>query len=265
MGSVYGRLGFNFDTTQFEGADTLTSGVINYLNNSSVDLSDWQIEDLANNTVGGYYENPYNDDIGVLSVFLTGISLYANTEFYGYDNPDVANTMLSAATSAQSSLANFTNHTNNLSGVTRTTDASLYPDLTSALSIGRQMLNLTNKTDAVQNNTPILGSFTSLYVANTFSFYTDTIAQDYITLSNSFSGANSNISNSTMNTIIFDIQSLQTLMDTRLNADIVFYTNSYNIVQEYLTISQFSNLGAVQNSLITLIGTNKLKTDLGTI
>lgn len=265
MGSVYGRLGFNFDTTQFNGADVLSPGVLNYLTSSSINLAEWQIGDLANTTVGGYYENPHNDNIGVLSVFLTGITVYANTELYVYDNPDVANTMLLAATSAQSSLTNFTNHTNNLSGVTRTSNAALYPDLTSALSIGRQMLNITNKTDAVQNNTPVLGSFTSLYVGNTFSLYTDTIAQDYITLSNSFSGANSNISTESMNTIIYDIQSLQNLIDTRVNSDIVFYTNSYQVVQDYQTVSQFSNLGATQNSLIILIGTDKLKTDLGTI
>lgn len=263
MGSVYGRLGFNFDTTQFNGADVLSPGVINYLDSSSINLSEWQINDLANTAVGGYYKNPYNDKITVLSVSLTGIILYANTEFYSYDNPDVANTMLLAATSAQNSLINFTTHTNNISGVTRTSDASLYPDLTSALSIGRQILSITNKTDAVQNNTPVLGNFTSLYIGNTFNLYTDTITKDYITLSNSFSGANSNISTETMNTIIYDIQSLQTLMDTRVNSDIVFYTNSYQIVQDYMTILQFSNLGASQNSLISIIGTDKLKKNLG--
>ena len=260
--SVYDRLGYNFDTTQFNGADVLTPGVLNLLGNTSIGLSQWQINDIANNAVGGYYQNPYNDDLGVLSVFLAGIKVYANTESYGYTNPDVANTMGIVAESAEASLINFTNHTNNISGVTRTTNGTLYPDLNMALSIGRQMLNITNKSDAIQNNTPILGNFTSLYIANTLTYYTNTIVNDYITIQNSISGANSNLSSATMNTIIFDIESFQTLIDTRKNADISFYQNSYAVLNDYQTTSQFSNIGATQNSLITIIGTDKLKTDL---
>lgn len=262
--SVYGRLGFDstFDTTLFNGADTLTSGVLNLLNVTSINLSDWQIQDLSDATVTGYYQNPHNDNIGVISVFLTGINLYANTGYYIYTNPDVANNMSLAASSSLTSLSNFTNHTNNLSGVTRSSDISVYPDLNSGLSIGRQILNITNTTDGVQNNTPILGTFTSLYIGNTLSSFATTMANDYITLSNSFTSNVSNITSSTMNTIISHIQSLQTQIDTRTNSDISFYLNSYEILKEYQTVSQFSNLGATQNSLITLIGTDKLKADL---
>ena len=263
MGSIYGRLGFNFDTANFGGDDILTPGVANYLGNSSINLATWQIDDIASSSVGDYYVNPYNDDLAELSVFITGIATYANTQSYGYDNSDLANNMLLAAASAQSSLSNFTNHTNNLSGVTKSTNLSAYPDLNSALNIGRQVLQLVNKSDGVQNNTPILGNFTSLYIANTISFYTTTIRNDYITLSNSFNGANSNVSNATMNTIISDMQSFSQVVNDRTNSDINFYLNSYEIVNEYITVSQFSNLGATQNNLIDIVGTTKLKNDLG--
>ena len=263
MGSIYGRLGFNFDTANFGGDDILSTGVKNYLSNSSINLSEWQINDIANTNVGGYYQNPYNDNLGEIYVYITGIASYANTSAYGYDNPDVANNMLLAATAGQTSVTNFTNHTNNLSGVTRSSNTAAYPDYTSALNVGRQILQLVNKSDGVQNNTPILGNFTSLYIANTIADYTTTLRNDYITLSNSFSGANSNISNSAMNTIIYDIQSLSTVLDARTNGDITFYTNSVEIVNEYLQVLQFSNLGATQNNLIEKIGTTKLKDDLG--
>lgn len=263
MGSIYARLGFNFDTTNFNGDDTLTPGVQNYLSNSSINLSEWQIGDIANTAVGGYYENPYNDNLGELSVFITGINVYANTQAYGYNNPDLANTMLASAQSAQTALTNFTNHTNNLSGVTRSSNTALYPDLNSGLNIGRQILQIVNKSDNVQNNTPILGNFTSLYIANTVTQYTNTIRNDYIILANSFSGANSNISNSQMNTIIFDVQSFTNEVNSRTNSDISFYTNSYEVLNEYLYVSQFSNLGATQNNLIEIVGTDKLKDDLG--
>ena len=264
---IYDRLGYSFDTTQFNGADALTPGVSNLLNNSSINLSQWQIDDIANTAVNGYYQNPHNDNLGVMSVFLMGIYLFSNTTNYSYTNSDIANTMGLVASSAQTSLVNFTSHTNNISGVTQTPDGTLYPDLNMALSIGRQMLSITNKSDAVQNNTPILGNFTSLYIANTLTIYSTTFANDYITIQNSMSGANansSNLSTSTMNTIISDIQSLQTLIDTRKNADISFYRNSYAVLNDYQIASQFSNVGSTQNNLIILIGTDKLKTDLTT-
>jgi hypothetical protein len=139
--------------------------------------------------------------------------------------------------------------------------------LGSALAVGRQILNITNTTDSVQNNTPILGNFTSLYTGNTLSSLNISIINDYITLNNSISivsgNAVSNISNSAMNTIISDIQSLQTLMDTRRSGDWTFYQNSLAVMQDYQTVLQFSNIGATQNSLITLIGTPKLHSRLG--
>jgi len=260
--SIYARLGFNFDTAKFDGAYTLSPGVLNFLGNTSINLSQWQIDDISSNTVYGYFQNPHNDNLGVISVFVTGIASYANTINYNYNNTDLANTMANVALSTYSSLQNFANHTNNLSGVTVSTDATLYPDLNLALAVGRQMLNITNKSDGVQNNVPILGNFTSLYIGPDLSAQANVLANDYIVLSNSFSGANSNVSNATMNTIIFDIQTLQTLIDDRRNGDITFYTNSNEIMQEYFTVLQFSNLGATQNSLIELIGTDKLKEDL---
>lgn len=267
--SVYDRLGFNFDTAMFNGADTLTPGVLNFLGNTSINLSQWQENDLANAQVNGYYQNPHNDKLGALAVFVTGISLLSNTANCTFDDLDTANTMANTAVSAQSSLLNFTYHTNNLSGVTRSSNTAMYPDLNTALSIGRQILNITNKTDAVQNNIPILGNFTSLYVANDISQFANTLANDFIILSDSISvvdgNANSSISNTTMNTIISDIQTFQTFIDARKNSDIAFYLNSFQILQEYQTVAQFSSLGATQNSLIKLVGTDKLKTNLGTL
>jgi hypothetical protein len=73
----------------------------------------------------------------------------------------------------------------------------------------------------------------------------------------------SNISNSKMNIMISDIQNLQTLMDTRRSGDWTFYQNSLSVMQDYQAVLQFSNIGATQNSLITLIGTPKLHNRLG--
>lgn len=264
--SLYDRLGFNFDTTKFNGDDSLSANVLNFLGNTSINLSTWQQQDLANAQVGGYFQNPHNDVIGVISVYVTGMAVYANTINFDYGaNTDIANTMANVVSNTQTSLENFATHTNNLSGVTYSFDTSLYPDLNSALAVGRQMLSLTNKIDGVQNNTPVLGNFTSLYINPDLITQSNVLKNDYITIVSSIGGANgntSNISTDAMNTIISNVQTFQTLIDGRRTADITFYINSNQILKEYFTVSQFSSLGATQNSLIKMIGTDKLKADL---
>lgn len=262
---IYDRLGFNFDTTYFGDALYFTDGVSAYMNSTPLLLKTWQVNDIANNTASGYYQNPHNDVLALLSIFVGGIASYSNTEYYIYNNaPDVANNLSNTVATVESSLTDFALHTNYISGVTNSTDSSVYPDLSMALAVGREMLTLTNKTDDVQNNVPILGNFTSLYINSDLIELNNRIANDYIMLSNSFieTGNTSNISNANVNMIITDIEDLKTLIDTRRNADISFYQNSYAVLRDYQTVTQFSTIGATQNSLIQLIGTDKLKADL---
>ena len=263
MSSVYQRLGYNFDSTKFNGADVLTTGANNYLSNTTINLSQWQIDDIANNTATGYYQNPHSNVITFLTSTLVNMSNTCNVNNTTFTNSaNIGNNIIQAASDTLSSLSNFLLHTNNLSGLTYSSNSSMYPDLYSAMAIGRQILNLTYKTDSVQNNTPILGNFTSLYIGSDLSSSNTIIANDYITILNSISAGSSNLSNSVANVIIADITSLQTLVDVRRNADITFYTNSMAISRDYQTVLQFSNIGATQNSLITLIGTPKLLNNL---
>lgn len=266
--SVYGRLGYNFNTTQFNGADNLTTGVSTYLKNSSINLSQWQINDIANTSATGYYQNPHQYTLANLSIYLNGIATIANSNNTTFNvAPNGANTLNTALNTLLPSIISFTTHTNNLSGLTRSSDASLYPDLQNALAIGRQILNITNATDAIQNNTPILGNFTSLYIANTINALSISITNDYNTLNASLTivsgNTYSNISNTAMNVIISHVQTLQTTMDTQRTNDYTFYQNSLAVLKDYQTVSQFSNIGATQNSLITIIGSSKLHSELG--
>lgn len=263
MGSVYGRLGYNFDTVKFNGADVITTGANNYLNNTTINLNQWQIDDMANQTVGGYYQNPHTSVLNNLIIVLTGMIETCNSNTTTFtDAQNTANDLCNVAISTISTISGFTTHTNRMSGVEQSPDISLYPDLKSAMAVGRQILNITNKTDSVQNNTPILGNFTSLYIGPDLQSSYNTINNDNIIINNSISSNTSNISSNTMNTIIMDISSLQTLMGSRQSADTSFYVNSLGVIGDYQTVLQFSNTGATQNSLIKLIGTDKLKNNL---
>jgi len=268
MGSVYGRLGYDFDTIKFNGADVLSNGANNYLTYSNIQLSSWQTTELGDATVGGYYQNPHTGILSDLTITLNNIKANSNTDSIIFTYAaDGANILSALATSTIGSIVSFKTHTDNISGVTLSSNTTLYPDLNSAMGVSTQILTITNKTDSVQNNVPILGNFTSLYIGPDLITSNTVIANDNITLLDTIyldlDGNNaSNITNSAMNVIISDVQTLKTLIDTRKNGDISFYVNSLAISNDYQTLLQFSNIGATQNSLIQLIGTDKLKNNL---
>ena len=269
MSSIYNRLGYNFDTTKFGDDVDLTPSANNFLNNSSINLSQWQVDDIATSTATGYYQNPYTSVLNNITIVLTGMAANCNTSSITFNSaPTQANTLYSSVINALTAVSDFTTHTNYISGIERSANTVLYPDLNTALSIGRQVLSLTNKADQTQNNVPVLGSFTSLYIRDDVDSRSNAIIIDSRTLGNSLyvedGNTYSNISVSSINTIITDVNSLQTLLATRRNGDINFYQNSLAIIRDYQTVLTFSSVGATQNSLLQIVGTTKLKTDLAT-
>ena len=56
MSGIFARLGFNY--TDANNIVQLSNNVIEYLNTVPQLLETWQIEDLANNAVNGYFQNP---------------------------------------------------------------------------------------------------------------------------------------------------------------------------------------------------------------
>jgi hypothetical protein len=269
MSSIYNRLGYNFDTTKFGDDVNLAPGANNFLNNSSINLSQWQVDDIATSTATGYYQNPYSSVLNNITIVLNGMAANCNISSITFNvAPTQANTLYSSIVNALTAVSDFTTHTNYISGVERSANTVLYPDLNTALSIGRQVLALTNKSDQTQNNVPVLGSFTSLYIRDDVDSRSNAIIIDSRTLGNSLyvedGNTYSNISISSINTIITDVNSLQTLLATRRNGDINFYQNSLAIVRDYQTVLTFSSVGDTQNSLLQIVGTTKLKDDLAT-
>lgn len=269
MSSIYSRLGYNFDSTLMGTDVNIAPGANNYLNNSSLQLSQWQVNDIANASASGYYQNPYTSTLSSLTITLTNMAISCNTSNITFDTASTqADVLYTTINNTLDSIASFQTHTNYISGVQKSSDVSLYPDLNSGLSVGRQVLALTNKSDGVQNNTPVLGNFTSLYIQDQVNSLYATVTKDSTILLNSIyvlDGNNaSNISVSAINTIITDVSSLQNLLDTRRTSDISFYQNSLAVVRDYQTVSVFSNIGATQNSLINIVGSSKLKTSIQT-
>jgi len=174
MASVYGRLGFDFDsnnTTIF----TLSDEAVAHLNSSPSFLpKSWQVTDLAENNTSGYYQNP------TANVYT---SLYANTNliFQTANTVFTANTFPLAFSGEGANLANtasnflitlnqFKSHTDNISGVNALADAGIsardFPYRESALGFGKFLIYLTYQTDGITNASASLGSLTSLFVTD---------------------------------------------------------------------------------------------------
>lgn len=287
--SIFQRLGYNFSDPDKVVAN-LSSSAITYLDTFPPIINNWQKGDLANNEVGSYLKNPVanivyvirntsNTLITLLSAntgtntnAVTGTSSTINTIFIN------ANTNLLNIATNTSGL--FLIHTDRMSGVSSSgisntdnltvTQISQQPHLQTALGIGRILLILTHQTDNVNNSAPVLGSFTSLFVANTLGNLSNSLNTYYDLINNSItvtgSGTqadpfvrSSNITLSTAQSIENTIIDIQTTMNTRREHDINFFANSQNVFSDLSTINQFSQTGEVQKMLINdFIGTPKL-------
>lgn len=287
--SIFQKLGYNFDDPD-KVIKNLSDSAIKFLDAFPPILKDWQIQDLDNNDSDSYFKNPVanvvfvirntsNTLITLLSAnnstntnAVTGTTATINTIFIN------ANTNLLNIATNTSEL--FLIHTNRMSGVSseefaNTDDLtfaqiSQQPHLQTALPIGRVLLILTHQTDSVSNSAPVLGSFTSLFVANTLGNLSNSlntffdVINNSITVTGSGTGIdpfvrNSNLTLSTAQSIENTIIDIQTTMNTRREHDINFYANSQNIFSELSEVSQFSETGEIQKILFNdFIGTPKL-------
>ena len=265
---VFNRLGYNFDSTKFGSGDAFTAGQA-YLLNSVSPLKTWQADDLINAAATGYFQNPHSANLVILTTLASAFLPLSNTANVTFTYAgDSANNLYLAANNVLIELSSFTDHTNRISGVTSTTNGNLLPDYQIAMSVGRQVLSITNQIDGVQNNTPLLGNFTSLAIGPDIANTIILLTKDLATLNASMTlvGGNlvSSITSSSMNTIVSDVQSAYTLLNGRRTSDVNFYLNSLSLVNDYNKVSQFTRVGVNSNYLINTlnIGTDKLKYNL---
>ena len=263
--SVFGRLNYNFDSAKFGANNELTDGQKLTLNYPSP-LYTWQASDLSGSSVANYFQNPHSANLTLMTSYTNQLLTYSNTQTVTYNvAPIEANTLYALANNLLIEISSFTDHTNRMSGATESTNKLTIPDYQIAMSIGRQVLQICNQVDGVQNNAPILGNFTSLAIVSDVSNSVIQLASSAATLNASLTlvGGNtySNISRASMNTIIASAQTAFDLLNSRRVGDTTFYTNSISLIQDYNTILQFSNLGVNSSYLIKDlgIGTTKLQ------
>jgi hypothetical protein len=282
MSGVFERLGFNY--TDANSIVQLSNNVIEYLNTVPQLLEPWQIADLANNEVGGYFINPvWNVANSSIVVSLQLMSETFNVNGTSAETSALINQIYSTANNIQKTDGTadlFIEHTNKVSGITplgSVEEDELVPYYVTAMSTGQGVMYLTNQTDGIQNNAPIMGSFTSLFIdANLSSLvitaqtYPQIIADSInITIGgvfpNTYSILTSNLSQETLETMYTTINTIDSVMNTRRNHDINFYRNANEVLEEMDSLRTFTEMGETSEKLLNeYIGSPKLLSRINT-
>jgi len=273
MPSVFNRLGYNFDTDRFGSAATISTGAQNTLSliaDSSPKFKDWQIEDLSAGAIDrtNYFKNPTASNCA--SILVNTNNIIANANLISLQ------TMTDAGNALVLVVNSFKSHTDNISGVVTVTNPS-FPSYDTASGFGQQnMMNLT-KTDGTQSNTtPILGSFTSLFIPDILKANDAQILYYSVELSGSITANtqtdgngnttvtySSNLSPAELTAIENYLTSTGTIMTTRRNHDVTFYQNSIQVTKDAGFLQQFNSMGGTNTYLVqNVIGTDNLKTKL---
>jgi hypothetical protein len=282
MSGVFGRLGFNF--TDANNIVDLSENVLSYMNTVPRFLEPWQQEDMENNDVGGYFRNPVSN---VANSVITVSGLIAANSFNVNGTTSATTLLLSQISALSANLASsngaadlFIEHTNKISGVTpigSVQEDELFPYYITAMSTGQGVMYLTNQTDQIQNNAPIMGSFTSLLVDANLSSLVVTaqtypqIIKNSITITiggifpNTYSILTSNLSQSTLQSMYNTVNTIDYVMETRTNHDINFFRNSNTILEEMDSLRIFTGLGETADKLVSeFVGSPKLLSRIST-
>lgn len=262
---IFDRLGYNSEAVG-NNVIEFSSNVISYMNTLPSLLSQWQIDDIANNDVGGYFKNPVANITN--SIKSTCNSIISIT---GLSSSNINVVFTAANTLLNNVSISFTEHTNRISGVTGVTgNTADFPHFQTAIASGKLLSTLVFQSDGIQNNAPIIGNFTSLYTEEQLNTYYQTIVSYPTTIQGSIitittTGETgpvttyaSNLTQETVNTMANNINAISSLMDNRRNGDVTFFNNSQDVIRDYKEIRQFSNMGQTQTDLIGLVGSDKL-------
>jgi hypothetical protein len=252
---VFATLGYNFDDPNGQ-ITTLSTDAQAHLNSMPPFITTWQAQDIRNNDVGGYYQNPVISQL--TNIKNTVLLILQKSGANG-----LSNIRSSSADFANTANA-FIEHTNRLSGVTPFTGSDqVNPYLDQAVIAGKTALYVTNQTDSIKNTAPILGSFTSLMIGPQLQANADVIST-YPTeiqagIDNPYT-TNSVLIPSRVQAMNSYIQSANTFLTNRMNSDINYYGNLKTFVDKYNTTKKFTKLGETEQYLyINFIGTDKLK------
>ena len=285
MPRLIDNLGLNFSNEKFQQALDPYGDIAKTLKKQPSMYKKWQFDAVANNDIGGYFQNPMAsiskeirnaaNTMYTSSYAVTGLETIKTTAglIAGYDvttgdseNPPIITTHTTGI------IELFVKHTNNISGVTASTSAS-FPDFNSGLAIGEYMMQLTSRYDGQNDASAALGAFTSLFIGDEIGVLVIKINDGALRIKNSITVDSygepptttytTNLSATQISTIQTDVTNCYNLINDRYNHDINFFRKSMETMNKFNQISKFNSLSKISLHLIdNYVGTDKLKSKL---
>lgn len=275
MTTIYERLDLNFDTDKFGDVNVLDEKTIRYYTEFPNTLKDWQYADITGAPLSrsDYFRNPVINVSSELRVTVNSMIQIANGVSYA-NSPNTGAQIYTTAVSTLPEVDAFITHTNNVSGVSAQSMSSAdIPSYDSALSIGNEILRIVVSEEEILNASPFLGNFTSLFIEDDLRVLANNLVINVSELANSITiiyteespyvSYESNLSSSKINSIYSNITAAYDLVHDRRIEDWEFYQRSQQILNDYMMLNRFNNLGNTQRTLISdYIGTDRLKNNL---
>lgn len=264
--SIFDRLGYNFDSDNFEGAEELSDAALNALEITKTTMKTWQYDQVARGDTArtNYFRNPTANLYISLRSTANNLSRLAS-------NLSLSNVAISA-NSLVLELDRFKSHTDNISGVLEMTGRDLdsgTPQYETAIATAEQMVNLLYSADGVANTVGALGSFTSLFINKQLTANDTILATDLLSMNSSISYSGlpplpySTLGGVAIEAINSHIATANTMVASRRNHDWNFYQKSRAINSDMGRVSQFDRMGKMKTELIqNKIGTDALLANL---
>jgi hypothetical protein len=275
MTTIYERLDLNFDTDKFGDVNVLDEKTIRYYTEFPNTLKDWQYADITGAPLSrsDYFRNPVINVSSELRITVNSMIQIANGVTYS-NSPATGAQIYTTAVSTLPEVDAFITHTNNVSGVSAQSMSSAnIPSYDLALSIGNEILRIVVSEEEILNASPFLGNFTSLFIESDLRVLANNLVINVSELANSITiiyteespyvSYESNLSSSKINSIYSNITAAYDLVHDRRTEDWEFYQRSRQILNDYMMLNRFNNLGNTQRTLISdYIGTDRLKNNL---
>jgi len=279
MATLFSRLNYTF-TDPNSVISPLSNDVKRTLDGMPKMLESWQAEDLATSNTGGYFVNPCaNITTNIWTTSNTLVSVANNVQGSGnltglWTQIHTTLSYISNSSTGNTQAGDFLEHTNRISGVT-SIDVSAdqgvanLPHYETATQTGKALISLIYQTDGISNNAPIMGNFTSLFVANdliviynTMSTYANIVNNSITTTIDPMTFLPINTSNLTynvVNSIATTANSANSIFYERRVHDEQFFKNSSDLLIDYKKVRGIGNSGQAESYLIeNFIGSNKL-------
>jgi hypothetical protein len=196
--TFFARLGFDFDANRFGDALTVSGFNKSFYESNPIQLRGWQKNFLKTGVYGTYFQNPFAD---ILPAIKTNLSIIRNTceEIIIAATPIYTTSILGGTTLVKpgkeiplgqaqisdlrrvsnsavvtiSEIDKFFSHTDRISGVKSSTSSD--PDYERGIRVGTNIAQIVNAADGIDDFSPILGSFTSLFIKDDVVFYSNGI------------------------------------------------------------------------------------------